>query len=229
PELTPTQQQCLARHQATLARLATDYPRPRRMPYQGQPHLVVGVAMDLDHLLTAVLVDVTQSKVIKQVTLRGLLGDNYHLVQRLRHLQQRHAHARHVAQRRGAKVADRETNLAVHVERLIAKALVQFAQQHLAGSLCLPRLADLREMVQADVQARAEKRFPDSKELQRRYAKQYRVSAHRWSYQRLLTAIRQRASLMGVPVEEGLPDVRAAPWQRALSVALSAYYQRKAA
>ena len=228
-DLTPGQEDYLRRHQSTLARLHTGYSRPQRRMYQGKSHLSVGISLDMDNLVTVALVDVVEQRIITGTTMKNLLGSGYALVQRLRYEKRRNAHLRKVAQQRGSKIVNHEANLATHIERLLAKAIINFAQQHLAGSLCVPTLKDIRETIQAHIQSRAEERHPNSKELQRRYAKEYRINAHRWSYNRLLELISQQAIVAGLLVEQGLQGSGGTAIKRALGVALSAYYQRSAA
>ena len=228
-DLTAQQKDCLQRHQSTLARLHMGYDRPQRRMYQGKSHLVVGISLDMENLVTVALVDVVKQKVITGCTMKSLLGQDYALVQRLRYEKRQNSHLRKVAQERGSKIVNYEANLAIHVERLLVKAIIHFAQQHLAGSLCVPTLKDIRETIQAHLQCRAEERFPDSKELQRRYAKEYRINAHRWSYNRLLKLLNQQAKFAGLVVEQGVQSAGETALERALGVALSAYYQRSAA
>ncbi len=135
----------------------------------------------MDNLVTVALVDVVEQRIITGSTMKSLLGQDYALVQRLRYERQRNSRLRKVAQQRGRKTVNHEANLAIHVERFLVKAIIHFAQRHLAGSLCVPTLKDIRETIQAHIQSRAEERHPNSKELQRRYAKEYRINAHRWS------------------------------------------------
>ncbi|MGF1988899.1 MAG: hypothetical protein RMY62_013660 [Nostoc sp. ZfuVER08] len=47
------------------------------------------------------------------------------------------------------------------VDRLLAQAIVAIAQTHKAGSIVLPRLGSMREIVQSEIQARAEQKCPN--------------------------------------------------------------------
>ncbi|WAS06668.1 type V CRISPR-associated protein Cas12k [Gloeomargaritales cyanobacterium VI4D9] len=228
-DLTAQQKECLQRHQSTLVRLQMGYDRPQRRMYQGKSHLAVGISLDMENLVTVALVDVVKQKVITGCTMKSLLGQDYALVQRLRYEKRQNSHLRKVAQERGSKIVNYEANLGIHVERLLVKAIIHFAQQHLAGSLCVPTLKDIRETIQSHLQCRAEERHPNSKELQHRYAKEYRINAHRWSYNRLLKLLNQQAKIAGLVVEQGVQSAGETALERALGVALSAYYQRSAA
>lgn len=45
-----------------------------------------------------------------------------------------------------------------------------YAVTNFAGSIVLPKLGDMREIIQSEVQARAEKKIPGFKEGQQKYA-----------------------------------------------------------
>jgi hypothetical protein len=45
-----------------------------------------------------------------------------------------------------------------------------------AGSIMLPKLGDMRENIQSEIQTIAEAKYPGSVEIQRKYAKQYEMS-----------------------------------------------------
>ena len=225
-DLTSTQQQHKQRQQSLLRGLDGEYPRPQRRLYTGQAHLVVGVSLDIEQLAAVVLVDVVRTEVIAFQSLKQLLGRDYALVHRLRYDRRSNNHKRKVIQEKGGNTQPTESQLATHIERLLAKAIVSFAQQHLARSVALPKIKDIREVIQAQIQARAEQRIPDSKKLQQQYAKQYRMNAHRWSYGRVIDAIRSRAAKEGLIVEEGIHARYETAMEQARGVALSAYALR---
>ncbi|WP_375503038.1 hypothetical protein, partial [uncultured Nostoc sp.] len=54
---------------------------------------------------------------------------------------------------------------------------------------------------QSEVQAKAEQKS-DLIEVQQKYAKQYRVSVHQWSYGRLMANIHSSAVKAGIVIEE---------------------------
>ncbi|MHC5721081.1 MAG: hypothetical protein ACYTX0_55940, partial [Nostoc sp.] len=47
-----------------------------------------------------------------------------------------------------------------------------------------------------------------SVEVQQKYAKQYRVNVHKWSYGRLIHSIQSKATQAGIVIEEGKQPVR---------------------
>ncbi|MGF1576585.1 MAG: type V CRISPR-associated protein Cas12k [Cyanophyceae cyanobacterium] len=225
-ELSATQMGFRNRQQATVTRLHGEFLRPHHRVYKGQPNLIAALTIDIHHLASVALVDVEQKRVIAWRSLKQLLGKDYNLVHRLRYQQRDNLQKRKACQRKGQHTLPQESPLAVHVERLIAKAVVIFTQEHLAGSIAIPQVRDIREEVQAQIQSRAEQRIPDSKEIQRQYAKQYRMNAHRWSYGRLLDAIRSSASKASVVVEEGILGSGTRARDQALELAMSVYHLR---
>ena len=76
-DLNDKQQAFIHRKQSTLARLNNPFPRPSQPLYQGQTHILVGVALGLDKPATAAVVDGTTGKAIAYRSVKQLLGDNY--------------------------------------------------------------------------------------------------------------------------------------------------------
>ena len=74
------QQAFIRRKQSTLARLDKPFPRPSKPFYQGQPHILVGVALGLDKPATVAVVDGLAGKEITYRIVKQLLGDNYELL-----------------------------------------------------------------------------------------------------------------------------------------------------
>jgi transposase len=101
---------------------------------------------------------------------------------------------RHSAQKQAAPNQFGESELGEYVDRLLAKEIVAIAQKYQASSIVLPKLGDMREIVQSEIQALAEQKCPEFLEGQRNYAKQYRVSVHQWSYGRLIECIQESSS-----------------------------------
>jgi len=99
-------------------------------------------------------------------------------------------------------------------------------QKYRAGSIVLPKLGYMRELVQSEVQARAEQKIPGLLEGQQKYAKQYRVQVHQWSYGRLNDAIAAKAAQLGLLIEEGEQPVLGTPQTKAREIATSAYRWR---
>jgi len=225
--LSETQQGYLERLQSTLARIENPFDRPSKPLYQPLPNLSVGVCLGLEQPAAIVVVDVSTNQILAHHTVRELLGKNYKLFLRRRSEQQKTAHQRHKAQKREAFNQFGESELGQYVDRLLAKAIVKIAKTHKASSIAVPRLSDIREIVQAEVQAKAEQKCPGYLEGQQKYAKQYRVNVHRWSYGRLIQSICTQASKIGVALEEGRQPLQGELQEKAKEVAITAYQSRK--
>lgn len=200
-DLNKKQEKFIQSREKTIALINNSFPRPSRPLYQGQPTILAGVSYGLDRPATVAIVDITTGKAITYRSIRQLLGDNYQLLNRYRLQQQRNAHRRHNRQRKGASNQIQESNLGEYLDCLIAQAVVSIAKTYQASSIVLPDLGNIREMVEAEVQARAEQRIVGYEEGQRQYAKQYRASVHRWSYGRLTEKIQSQSAQVGIVIE----------------------------
>lgn len=85
---------------STLARIKNPFPRPSQPLYQGQPHILVGVALGLDKPATAAVVDGTTGEAIAYRSIKQLLGDNYKLLNHQRQQKRSSSHQRHKAQKK---------------------------------------------------------------------------------------------------------------------------------
>jgi len=84
-------------------------------------------------------------------------------------------------------------------------------------------------LIQSEIQAKAETKIPGYVEGQERYAKNYRVQIHQWSYGRLIDNITSQASKLGITVEEGEQPPQGNPQDKAKSLAMAAYHSRLSA
>lgn len=112
------------------------------------------------------------------------------------------------------------------MDRLLAKEIVATAKQYKAGSIVLPKLSDMREILQSEIQTKAEKKCPGSLAIQKKYTKEYRVSVHHWSYGRLIDTITSQAAKIGISIEIGEQPIRGSPQEKAKELAISAYQLR---
>jgi IS605 OrfB family transposase len=115
------------------------------------------------------------------------------------------------------------------VDRLLADAIIAIAKTYQAGSIVIPKLRDMREQITSEIQSRAEKKCPGYKEAQQKYAKEYRMSIHRWSYGRLIESIKSQAAKAGISTEIGTHQIRGSPEEKARDLAVFAYQERRAA
>jgi len=214
---------------STLERLDGYEGRPGAHSSGGNPDIVLGVGMGRDVPVMVAVVEARQATILASYTAHQLLGDDGHLLARRRREQVREGHRHHVATRRGVALLSGESQLGLHVDRLLARAIVAVARRHRAGALALPLLGDVREAAEAEVRVRAERKRPGYKEGQREYAKQYRASVHRWPVGQLVASLRAAATRQGIPVEEGRQPLGGAPRERTRDVALDAYRSRRSA
>lgn len=220
-DLRDTQKKFIQSKQTTLARLNNIFPRPSKPIYQGNPDLYMGVAMGLQEPVTIALVDVSQEKVILYRNIKQLLDDNYHLLRKRRNEKQKLSHQNHKAKKRANFQQKGESNLGEYVDRLIAKSILKIAQEYKVSTIIVPRLSQMRSITEAEVQARAEEKIPEYKEGQRKYAKDYRVQVHQWSYGRLINNIKANSAKVGIVVREGKQPKQGTFTDKALQLALS--------
>lgn len=225
-KLNEKQQAHIKRKNSTLDRINNPFPRPTKPLYKGQSHILVGVSLGLEKPATVAIVDGTTGKVLTYRSIRQLLGDNYKLLNRQR--QQKHylSHQRQVAQTLAAPNQFGESESGEYIDRLLAKEIIAIAQTYSAGSIVLPKLGDMREQVQSEIQSKAEQKS-ELLEVQKQYAKQYRVSVHQWSYGRLISIVQSQAAKTGIVIEEAKQPIRGSPQEKAKELAITAYHSRK--
>ncbi|MGB3311373.1 MAG: type V CRISPR-associated protein Cas12k [Nodosilinea sp.] len=224
--LTNEQEDFVRKREKTLALLQNPFPRPSRPLYEGSPAILAGVSFGLDKPATLAIVDVTTGKAIAYRSIRQLLGDNYKLLNRQRQRQQQKAQRRRSNQLKFAPNRISEGGLGGQIDSLIAKAIVQIAQQYNASSIVLGELANIREIIESEVQAKAEQKTA-LKEIQAKYARDYRTSIHRWSYTQLAQKIESKALQEGLSVETIKQPLAGSPQDKAREVAIAGFQSRK--
>ncbi len=210
-DLNQKEQAFLKRKQTSLARINNPFPRPHKPLYRGKYNLLLGVAIKLDKPATIAIVDGITNKVLSYRSTKQLLGKNYHLLNRQR--QQKHilSHQRNVAQKHHANNKFGESELGQYIDRLLAKAIIELAKKYQVGSIVVPKIENIREIIQTEVQVRAEAKIPGCIEKQKEYAKKYRTNIHNWSYGRLIDNIKAQAAKAGVVIEESKQPIRGSP------------------
>ena len=225
--LSGTQQSYAKRLTSTLERLDSSFDRPSQPLYQGKPHIIIGLSLGWDNPLTLAVWNAKTQKVLAYRSLRQLLGKDYLLFLRQRREQGEQSHNRHKSQRQGKSNQFGTSNLGEHIDRLLAKAVVATAQQYEAGSIAVPKLDNIREILQSEIEAKAEQKAPGSVEGQKRYAKQYKSSIHKWSYGRLLDQVGSKAAQTGLVVETVKQLRQKTASEMAVAVAIAAYASRQ--
>lgn len=146
----------------------------------------------------------------------------YRLVEQLHRRHQQNARRRAKQQQQNRYREDSsDSNLGLYIDRLIAAEIVELALQRKAGIIAIPQLKGIRESVESDIRAQAERKFPNEKERQKEYAQHYRASFHRWSYARLSECIRECAKKEGITVVERKQSSQGDLEQKAIAIALS--------
>jgi IS605 OrfB family transposase len=226
-ELNDKQLADIKRKNSTLARINNPFPRPSHPLYKGQTHILVGVSLGLEKPATIAVVDVISGKVLTYRSIKQLLGNNYKLLNRQRQQKQALSHARQIAQTQAAPNQYGDSELGQYIDRLLAKEIIAIAQKYSAGSIVIPKLDGMREQINSEIQAKAEEKCPESVEVQRKYAKQYRRSVNQWSYGRLIENIESQASKAGIAIEESKQSIGGSPQDKAKELVFSAYKSRK--
>ena len=228
-DLNYKQQAFITRQQSTLNRINNPFPRPCKLTYQGKPSILLGVSFGLDKPATVAVVDAANKKVLAYRSTKQLLGKNYNLLNRQRQQQQRLSHERHKAQKQNAPNSFGESELGQYVDRLLADAIIAIAKTYQVGNIVLPKLRYMREQISSEIQSRAEKKCPGFKEAQQKYAQEYRISVHRWSYGRLIESIKSQAAKAGISTEIVTLLTKGSPEEKARDLAVFAYQERQAA
>ncbi len=185
------------------------------------------MSLGLEKPATVVVVDAISGKVLTYRSTKQMLGDNYKLLNRQRQQKQALSHKRQIAQTLAQPNQFGDSELGDYIDRLLAKEIVAIAIIYSAGSIVLPKLGDMREQVNSEIQARAEQKCPECLEAQKNYAKQYRHSVHQWSYGRLIENIQSQAAKAGIAIEESKQPIRGSPQEKAKGLAIAAYFSRK--
>jgi len=225
--LNAKQEDFIRKREKTLVLLQNPFPRPSRPLYQGNPAILAGVSFGLDKPATLAIVDITTGKAIAYRSIRQLLGDHYKLLNRQRQRQQQKAKRRRSNQLQFASNRISEGGLGEHIDSLIAKAIIQTAQQYNASGIVLVNMTNIREIIESEVQASAEQKTA-LKEVQAKYARDYRSSIHRWSYNRLSQKIESKALQAGLSVEIVKQPLKGTPQEKAREIAIVGFQSRKA-
>ena len=225
--LTDEQQTDLKKARSQLTALGNSYLRPSKPPYQGNPNILVGVCFSQKEVATVAVVDCSTQKVLAYRNDRQLLGDDCKHLAAYRLEQRKNANERHKQQKRGKVSTLSESKKGKHLDRVIAKRIVEVVQEFKAGSLAMPDLTDIRESLQAELEAKAVGKYPGDRAKQKEYEKQYKINLHRWSYGRLIGSIKQRAGKIGIPIEEGQQPDEGDLQEKAVQIVWSVYHARK--
>ena len=245
--LSNNQQQKLLANQTSLSFLNTfrDFNRPSKHRYQQNPSLAMRVCIGLKEPVTAVVINLVNGDVIACRDTKQLLDKpseqkpkqgkkakihtQYELFLRRRRQQQDNDDKSQQAQTKFADNCFGESELGKYVDRLLAKAIVKMAIQYRVSSLVLPDLKNVREILNSEIQVKAETKAPGCKKAQKQYARKYRQSIHRWSYARLCEALASKANRKGIAIEYARQSSQGTSEIQARDLALTAYRDRQQA
>ena len=184
------------------------------------------MAMGLEKPATVAIFDGSTGQIITYRNIKQLLGKNHRLLNRQRQQKQALSHLRHKAQKRSADNQKGESNLGEHIDRLIAKAIIKLAKKYQVSAIAVPKIEDMREIVTSEIKAKAEAKIPGYEEGQKKYAKQYRINVHNWSYGRLIENITNQASKLGIAIAEVKQPVRGSPNEKAKDIAIGLHNKK---
>ncbi|MGL5942701.1 MAG: type V CRISPR-associated protein Cas12k [Waterburya sp.] len=245
--LTKNQQQKLLANQTSLSLLEMfrDFNRPSKHKHQQNSSLAMGVCIGLKEPVTVAIVNLVNGDVIARRDTKQLLDKpiqqkpkrgkkakkytQYELFLRRRQQQNENDTKRQQAQTKFADNRFGESELGQYVDRLLAKAIVEVAIQYQVSSIVLPDLKNVREILESEIQTKAEAKIPGCKKAQKQYARKYRQSIHRWSYARLCDAIAFKANQKGIAIECDRQSSKGTPEIQARDLALTAYRNRQQA
>ncbi|MEL6986886.1 MAG: type V CRISPR-associated protein Cas12k [Bacteroidota bacterium] len=245
--LSKNQQQKLLGNQTSLSRLNTfrDFNRPSKHRYQQNSSLAMGVCIGLKEPVRVAIVNLVNGEIlacrdtkqlldkpIKQKPKQGKKAKKhtqYELFLRRRQQQNENDAKRQEAQTKFADNRFRESELGKYVDRLLAKAIVEMAIQYRVSSIVIPDLKNVREILNSEIQVKAEAKASGSKKAQKRYARNYRKSIHNWSYARLCKAISSKAKQKNIAIECSRQSSQGTSEIQAQGLALTAYRDRQQA
>jgi hypothetical protein len=192
---------------------------------RGDPSIVLGVAIGIKKPITIAIVNLETQQVITYRSTKQLLSrihkvpdkknhqntgfthrtfkeiTNYELFQRHQALKHHNKHERHKAQIEFAKSSKfKENNLGLYIARLLAEAVSTVAREYRVGTIVLPDMTNIREIIETNIRARAEIKYPGNKTAQKRYALDFRTGVNQWNYRQLAECIRNTASGIGIEV-----------------------------
>jgi hypothetical protein len=221
------QQQSQRKNQTSLALLNRSLPRPSRPLYQGNPQIIVGLIFDPVRPIYLAVVDVTTGKTITCHSTKQLLGVKYPKLSEYRLKQHQNSNLRRKHNQQGLFHQPTESTQGEYLNRLLAKAVIQVAQEFKAASIALPPIKNNIEKIQSNIEADFEEKLPEDVGTQKKLTRKTSVVIHKWSYHSLSKYIRSNAAKLDIAVETVCLLSPGTPPQQAAEIAISAYNSRK--
>lgn len=243
--LTLNQQQRLKANETSLRLLQTcdHFSASGRSPYRGQPNRILGVSIGLHDPVIILIVDTATGKTLASRNTKQLLDkkrqvrdkqpelpkyeerqqfsniykeiSDYELFLSYNQQKQRNRHQRHKAQIKAAPDKSQEANLGLYINRLLAKAIIEVAQQYQVSTIILPNLKNKREIIESEIIARAKLKIPKDKKAQQNYARKILSQVSQWSYKQLSDCITGKASQSGIAIEIIQQIPQGSPYEKA--------------
>jgi hypothetical protein len=202
-------------------------PRLSRPTYRGNPQIIVGLIFDPVKPIYLAVVDVTTGKTITCRSTRQLLGDKYPQLSEYRFKQQHNNHHRKKKNKQGQFDQPTESTQGKHLDRILAKAVIQVAQEFNASSIALPPVDNKIEKAQSELEAYAEEEIPEDIGTQKKLTSKTSVVIHKWSYNRLSGYLKSNAAKLNIAVETGSLQSFGTLVEQATAIAMSVYNSRK--
>ncbi len=90
----------------------------------------------------------------------------------------------------------------------------------------LPNLKNIREIIEAEIRARAELKYPVNKTLQQQYSKDFRASVNQWNYRQLSQCITNHIAQIGLEVVTVRQTTKGTQQQKARNLVLT-YWEKQ--
>ena len=217
------------------------------------PHIVIGVAIGLKVPVTISVINLQTKENLRFYSPKQLLSrthnyldsqpkkvstevpstprkkrrvSDYELFQQYLERRHKNKHQRHQAQKKFGDNQFGEADAGLYFSQLFAKAITEVAKTHQASVIVLPDLKNIREILEAEIRARAELKYPGSKTLQQKYGKDYRASVHQWNYNQLIRCITNHIAKIGLEIVTIHQIVRGNQQQKARNLVLT-YWEKK--
>ena len=92
--------------------------------------------------------------------------------------------------------------------------------------LFCPKLARFEKLLKAKFKPKQKRKYWATKKVKKKYAQQYRVNIHNWSYGRLTDFISQKANIEGIPIEKARQPLGGSNQEQAKQIAIAVYNSR---
>ncbi|MDJ0661037.1 MAG: type V CRISPR-associated protein Cas12k [Crocosphaera sp.] len=241
--LTPHQKRNIQRLETSLEKLKT-FDTKHLNPTQSHnfdkhSDIIIGVSFGLKIPVTLAIINIRTKANLGFLSPRQLLSRTQTILARqssqrkkrkvsdyqryLNYLQQRHdnQHQRHKAQKKFADNQFAEANTGRYFSRLFANSIIEIARTHQAHIIVVSNLKNIREVIEAEVRARAELKYPGNKDLQQKYAQNFRSSVNQWNYNQLTQCISRAALKVGIEVTSVRQNTKGTPQQKSRQLVLN--------